>query len=162
MEVRNQRTAQSLLASCSPLLRSRSFGATTLPPRPMSNCWKARTGRCWRREREETTILFSFFQAGFLFSFWATEGNEEGRAGEDMQCTRCFRLILPVARTSIYIYIMKACSNVSRVSLACLFLTEPVCRRGEEAYRFYVLAFNSHAKKNIFYIHQLDLQVNVL
>jgi hypothetical protein len=32
----------------------------------------------------------------------------------------------------------------------------------EEAYRFYVLAFNSHAKKNIFYIHQLDLQVNVL
>lgn len=122
MEVRNQRTAQSLLASCSPLLRSRSFGATTLPPRPMSNCWKARTGRCWRREREETTILFSFFQAGFLFSFWATEGNEEGRAGEDMQCTRCFRLILPVARTSISIYLYYESLFKCLTCLPCLLI----------------------------------------
>jgi hypothetical protein len=50
--------------------------------------------------------------------------------------------------------------NVSRVSLACLYSL--LNQSAEEAYRFYVLAFNSHTKKDIIYIHQLDLQVNVL
>lgn len=159
MEVRNQRTAQSLLASCSPLLRSRSFGATTLPPRPMRNCWKARTGRCWRREREETTILFSFFQAGFFFLGNRGERRRESRRRHAMHTLLS---IDSPGRSDKHFYLSILWKPVQMSHVSPLPAYSLLNQSAEEAYRFYVLAFNSHAKKNIFYIHQLDLQVNVL
>jgi hypothetical protein len=31
----------------------------------------------------------------------------------------------------------------------------------KDAYRSYLLAYNSHSMKDIFYVHQLDLKVNI-
>lgn len=110
------------------------------------------------KKRKRRDHHFIFLLPSRFFFGGATEGNEEGRSGEDMQCTRCFRLILPVTRTSIPIYLYyeslfkprqlglstspefllhaRSRIKVSRVSLACLFLTEPVCRRSLQILRY--------------------------
>lgn len=122
MEVRNQRTAQSLLASCRVLHFS---GPVRLEPQL---CPRAPCGTVEKHvlgvveEEKEKRPPFYFPSSKPVFFFWATEGNEEGRAGEDMQCTRCFRSILPVARTSISIYLYYESLFKCLTCLPCLLI----------------------------------------
>lgn len=81
MEVRNQRTAQSLLASCSPLLRSRSFGATTLPPRPMWPCptvEKHVLGVVEEEKEKRPPFYFPSSKPVFYFLFGQQRGTKKG------------------------------------------------------------------------------------